>query len=170
MNEALFEYREPGGGAVWTINKALKSDAMYIAMFLRDVDEREIRAVSGKSVYDAVMDSFTRSEICFSVRKGRGFPLLIFGVHPFTVVGNDFCCWMLATDDLERAGSAFLRHCRMAADALSSHYHVMKNYVGVWNYRTLRWLRWCGFDVLPARRVGLHGEMMHPVEKVWKEE
>ena len=49
------------------------------------------------------------------------------------------------------------------AAALAERYPVMRNYVGVWNVRTLRWLRWCGFEVSPPRRLGVHGELLHPV-------
>lgn len=149
----------------WTLETADLPDCFSLSGRLRDEDLMELRAVSGKSPLQVLEDSVNTSDMAFTVKK-RGVPMMIFGVARRSLLtGTDSCCWALSAKEMGESGSAFLRHCRGVIVMLNRCFPVMSNYVGVWNRRTLRWLRWCGFTVSPPRRVGIHGEYMHRVER-----
>lgn len=148
----------------WTVENAGEADCLAVARGLRPDDAREVYAFYGAGTERAVLDSAGRSEVCFCVKRS-GCAVMVFGVAPRALLGGEFAVWALARSEIELAPTAFLRHCRRAAERLNEVFPVMMNFVGVWNVRSLRWLRWCGFSVLPARRIGLHGEWFYPVER-----
>lgn len=153
----------------WTMSDVSVRDCVTVAASLRCDDLREIRAVSGrKSAYAAVAESVQRSQHVYSIRR-NGRCMMVFGVAPRALLSEEYFCWALSSEDIADAGSGFLRHCRHVMDVLNDRYPAMMNYVGVWNRCSLRWLRWCGFEILPAVRLGIHGEMMHPVIRRRKE-
>ena len=135
----------------WAVEKCSINDIVRIADDIRDEDLEELRAASDRDVLDALISCMEDSFFSLSVKK-NGIPLMIFGVA-------------VATQKLKFSGSKFLRCSREVVAAVNRIYPVMSNYVGDWNYNALRWLRWCGFTVAPARRIGIHGEMMHRVER-----
>ena len=90
---------------------------------------------------------------------------MLFGVARRALLGDEHVVWALASEEIERAPFVFLRHCRRVVERLNEVFPVMVNFVGVWNEQSLRWLHWCGFQVLDARRIGIHGEWFYPVIK-----
>ncbi len=112
----------------------------------------------------AVVESVRGSRVCFCVKR-NGAAVMLFGVARRALLGDAHVVWALASSEIERAPFAFLRHCRRAVAGLNEVFPVMVNFVGVWNDQSLRWLRWCGFRVLEARRIGIHGEWFYPVIK-----
>jgi len=148
----------------WTIEKTYFVDLVLIADNIRTADVEELRAASDKGILDALMESLEHSYFALTVKKS-GRPLMVFGVASYTLLCDETCCWAVATQQLKFSGSKFLRYSRDIVDGMSGIYPVMSNYVGAWNINALRWLRWCGFTVSPARRIGIHGEMMHRVER-----
>lgn len=149
-------------GRRWSIGNASAADAAYIAERLRPADMLEVYASGGMSPLVAALESFWGSLCCFSVRCGD-MPVAVFGVCRGTLLADEYVVWMLASSEVEHTGTAFARYSPRAVAALAEHYPVMRNYVGAWNIKTLRWLRMCGFEILPARRIGVHGEYLHPV-------
>lgn len=148
----------------WAVEKCSINDIVRIADDIRDEDLEELRAASDRDVLDALISCMEDSFFSLSVKK-NGIPLMIFGVAPYTLLCDETCCWAVATQKLKFSGSKFLRCSREVVAAVNRIYPVMSNYVGDWNHNALRWLRWCGFTVAPARRIGIHGEMMHRVER-----
>lgn len=112
----------------------------------------------------AVVESVRGSRVCFCVKR-NGAAVMLFGVARRALLGDAHVVWALASREIERAPFVFLRHCRRAVAGLNEVFPVMVNFVGVWNVQSLRWLRWCGFRVLEARRIGIHGEWFYPVIK-----
>lgn len=156
MAELLFSGRR------WELTKAAPSDAVYVGGHVRSADRLEVAASGQFSPVAAALSSLDGSLCSFAVRCG-GVTVAVFGVARGTLLSDEFVCWMLASKELEECGTAFARYSRRTVEALAERYPVMRNYVGAWNVRTLRWLRWCGFEVSPPRRLGVHGELLHPV-------
>ena len=111
-----------------------------------------------------MVESVRGSRVCFCVKR-NGAAVMLFGVARRALLGDAHVVWALASREIERAPFVFLRHCRRAVAGLNEVFPVMVNFVGVWNAQSLRWLRWCGFRVLDARRIGIHGEWFYPVIK-----
>lgn len=148
----------------WTIEKTYFVDLVLIADNIRTADVEELRAASDKDILEALMESLEHSYFALTIKKS-GRPLMVFGVAGYSLLCDETCCWAVATKDLKFAGSKFLRYSRDIVAAVNRIYPVMSNYVGAWNHNALRWLKWCGFTVAPARRIGIHGEMMHRIER-----
>lgn len=172
----------------WTVEDVRPIDCVIISLELREADRREIFAStadasaccapcsnfngadargacdSSGSVGRAVVESVRGSRVCFCVKR-NGAAVMLFGVARRALLGDAHVVWALASREIERAPFVFLRHCRRAVAGLNEVFPVMVNFVGVWNAQSLRWLRWCGFRVLDARRIGIHGEWFYPVIK-----
>ena len=148
----------------WSISAMAPEDLARIAADIRDEDVRELRAASDKSIIDALMESADHSAFCLTIKKNDK-PLMVFGIAGYSLLASESCCWAVATKELKFSGSKFLRCSREVVAAVNRIYPVMSNYVGDWNHNALRWLKWCGFTIEPARRIGIHGEMMHRVER-----
>lgn len=172
----------------WTVEEVRPIDCLAVSLELREADRREIFASQGEQgaahaadasaglppeeicnvrlseqgAAHAAAESVRGSLVCFCVKR-RGSPVMLFGVARRALLGCEYVVWALASEEIERAPFAFLRYCRRVVERLNEVFPVMVNFVGVWNEQSLRWLRWCGFRVLPARRVGLHGEWFYPV-------
>lgn len=149
----------------WTVEDVRPIDCAVVSLELREADRREIRACSvDVSICRAIVESVRGSRVCFCVKR-NGAAVMLFGVASRTLLGDAHVVWALASREIERAPFVFLRHCRRAVAGLNEVFPVMVNFVGVWNAQSLRWLRWCGFRVLAARRIGIHGEWFYPVIK-----
>ena len=148
----------------WTVEDVRPIDCVIISLELREADRREIFAYSCGSVGRSVVESVRGSRVCFCVKRNEA-AVMLFGVARRALLGDAHVVWALASREIERAPFVFLRHCRRAVAGLNEVFPVMVNFVGVWNEQSLRWLRWCGFRVLEARRIGIHGEWFYPVIK-----
>lgn len=149
----------------WTVEDVRPIDCAIISLELREADRREIFAsTADASACRAIVASVRGSRVCFCVKR-NGAAVMLFGVARRALLGDAHVVWALASREIERAPFAFLRHCRRAVAGLNEVFPVMVNFVGVWNEQSLRWLRWCGFRVLEARRIGIHGEWFYPVIK-----
>lgn len=148
----------------WEITEATLHDAICVAGCLREADLLEIKACGDMSAAKAIISSMNGSLCSFTVRRD-GWPVAVFGVARGSALSDEYICWMLASRDIEEEGSAytFAKKSREVLRALARRYPVMVNNVGEWNKKTLRWLAWCGFEILPARRLGVHGEFLCPV-------
>lgn len=173
----------------WTAEDVRPIDCAVVALELREADRREIFACTADasaccapygnldcadaqgacdtadvSICRAIVESVRGSRVCFCVKR-NGAAVMLFGVARRALLGDEHVVWALASEEIERAPFVFLRHCRRVVERLNEVFPVMVNFVGVWNEQSLRWLRWCGFRVLDARRIGIHGEWFYPVIK-----
>lgn len=91
-------------------------------------------------------------------------PVCMFGVAPASLLGGIGIPWMIATTAIERHQLTFLRACRPAVAEMRRMFPVLVNAVDARNVLTIRWLRWLGFRLLPARPLGPDGVPFHPFE------
>lgn len=52
--------------------------------------------------------------------------------------------WLLATDDLLKYRTSFIRQCKFVLSKMNSKFKVLTNIVDSRNEVHLRWLKWCG--------------------------
>lgn len=86
----------------------------------------------------------------------------MFGVTPVTALSSFGVPWLLGTDLLARYPVTFLRYSRPYFEEMQATYRVLTNFVHDENVRSIRWLRWLGFEFsdYPAP-IGQHGERFY---------
>lgn len=90
-----------------------------------------------------------------------GVPFAIFGVAPRSLVSETGIPWLLGSDDVCTHQKVFLRQGRMYVGAMLNLYPRLENYVDARNTTSIEWLRWLGFDILPATPFGAFGLPFH---------
>jgi hypothetical protein len=84
----------------------------------------------------------------------------------FGVVRRSLLCqtgvpWMLGSDDLDRIGNEVGRQSRYYVNEMKKRFNLLENYIDVRQKRSIRWLKWCGFKMDPAKPHGPHGMPFH---------
>lgn len=136
------------------LRKADVDDVEHVAAHIRTEDAEEVGAL-GFSPLDALLLSFDRSDIAYTLLEPSGTPCAIVGVSPSPYGDPWGLIWLLGTSGIERVPMTFLRHSRAALDLLyaESGKTVLYNYSYAKNSLHHRWLKWLGFKFL--RKVNL---------------
>lgn len=128
-----------------------------VAIHMRQGDRDEVAASSGRSPFEALEFSLTRSTVARTVLVD-GVPAGIFGCGDLNILARSGAPWLLGTDDLGRAPMAFLRTSVDWRDKLFERYDVLRNLVDDRNVASIRWLKWLGFkfsEPIPIGHAGL---------------
>lgn len=123
----------------------------FIADHLRQSDRDELAAAHGLPPLDVLRLSVSRSSHGWVVLVDHR-PVMIFGAAPTALPGAGLM-WMLATDGLAEISFAFARNSRRYFSELGKSYHLLWNYIDPRNTASMRWLKWCGFQIIDT----LHG-------------
>lgn len=135
------------------VRPATAGDVERMANRLRASDVAELWAANHDKPKKALMDGLACSEPCMAVIY-RGAPVAMFGVAPHES-GRDFgCIWLLATPELEKIKTTFLKVSRKFIDEMLKVYPVLFNMVDDRNKTSIEWLKWCGADMAPATAYG----------------
>ena len=131
------------------IRPARAEDVARLGPKLREIDCREIRALSGQEPEEALAFSFERSAKVFSAVTGDGEIIQMWGVGAVgPLVGFVGMPWPLASDLLERPEVAreFIRQSRPYARDLEEGFSRLENRVHADNRLAIRWLKWLGYS------------------------
>lgn len=82
---------------------------------------------------------------------------MIFGVSDCSHLGNIGVPWMLGTKLIEEFPITFVRHCKEYVSEMMEGHDLLVNYVDVRNKKSIRWLRWLGFDIKNPAPFGVLG-------------
>ena len=128
---------------------------------MRQSDQDEIMASSGITPFQALHDGFLRSAYCWTALTDNE-PCAMFGVVRESPISNKGIPWLLATDQMRLNKKRFLidgvKYMRLILEIFPDLY----NFVDTRNKESIRWLKWLGFEILPAIKYGLNGELFHP--------
>jgi hypothetical protein len=125
---------------------------------LRVQDERECQAGYGISASTGLLLSFLASKaawaiICRDRAVGMG------GVCEISEgMGAP---WFLATADIRYAARFVAQVSRPYVEKMLELYPILVNRIHARNIRAVRWLRWIGFTIQPAKPWGVSGELFH---------
>ena len=115
-----------------------------LAPIMRKSDVEEVWASDGLSPEDALRQSLAASSTAFS-GFADGKIVLMYGVAPDDA--GDGIVWMLASDELEKHQTAFLRRSKAFVNCVCSCYSTLRNMVDARNETSIKWLRWLGFNI-----------------------
>lgn len=131
----------------YEIVEANISHLLPIAADMRAADRKEVWFSHRNTPYEALSRSLAASEEAWTaVINGR--PALMWGVARrgcvFSIKGIP---WLLATDDIKKCQVEFLKQSRMWVERMMENFAVLENYVYEENLLSIRWLKWCGFEI-----------------------
>lgn len=141
-----------------------EGDVEHLVANLRQADRDEIEAGTGGSVEDALIESIKLSSVSLVLEVG-GEMGCIFGAAPLTgLLGSIGSPWMLSTGAMDRNPRVLIEWGPLYRDAMLGLYPHLMNYVDARNRRSIRWLKWLGFQFHDARPHGPAGMPFHLFE------
>jgi hypothetical protein len=148
------------GANVHDLDEATIAEAVALA---RDIDREEALYQTGKPLEDALWDTYQMSPGGYAGRLGDEL-VCVWGVcalAPLEGIGQP---WLIATDALNKAAFPFLKHCWYYLNDMKTDYDFLWNVVYEENASAIAWLRWMGFRMTPARKIGPYGKNFIPFE------
>lgn len=138
----------------------------YIAERMREADRQECWAWALMTPMEALTQGYEESDLCFTGLYDQE-PVCMFGVcRDRQVIGNGGTIWLLGTPALETYQVSFLRYCQRYMPVLCEGLDRVGNYVDARNKKSIRWLKWLGFEVDPDPvPAGLFRLPFHKFEK-----
>ncbi len=147
------------------VRRPTPEDVEFVIANIRDEDVAEITALDGGNVRDALAETPDMDKNAF-VWEREGKVHAIFGVNPVPDMDRVGVIWMLATKTFDEHFMVFAAACKTVFDAVVKDYEYLFNYVHSENKKSIRWLKWLGFDVKPAEPIGVDGAQFHRFEMV----
>lgn len=133
------------------------SHLLPIAASMRAADRREVWASHRDTPYEALSRSLGASEKAWTAIVDDA-PAVVWGVaRGGSVFSRKGLPWMLGTDDIAKYWLEFLKQSRPWVDLMREGYELLENYVHGENQLSIKWLRWCGFQV-SLEETKIHGE------------
>lgn len=133
--------------AFGSVSPARESDIPALARDMREIDVIEIRKFAGIGPVEALQISLKGAKLAYCLRELDGTPVSIIGVGwlPNPRAG---VAWFLSSDKIDKIGLLFLQETRAALDDFMLGHDVISNYIYSRNEKTIKWLKWMGFEIL----------------------
>jgi hypothetical protein len=113
---------------------------------MRESDVFECKAMVSLSPYDALKLSVAGSNgNAVTILHGNE-PVAIFGVGFNLEQPEMGSPWLLATDKFETIPRFILKYSRRVLAEMRKDFQFLFNYTHADNERSIRWLKWCGFE------------------------
>ena len=115
----------------------------YLCVNLRDEDEEELKAMNIDGRYALAFPFTQNHSLTFTILDDET-PLAMFGTIPAR--NNEASIWRLCRNEFQNNYREICRHARDFIELLQSSYSTIYNVVPANNKRTIRFLRFCGFQ------------------------
>lgn len=145
------------------VRRPTPEDVEYVIANIRDEDRAEIDALDGGNVRNSLYQTPDMDKNAW-VWEREGKVHAIFGVNPVEDRDGVGVIWMLATKTFDDHFMAFAAACKVVVEVMIKDYEYVFNYVYVENKKSIRWLKWLGFDVRPSEPIGINGAEFHRFE------
>lgn len=127
-----------------------------LVLELRRADREEVRALTGRSPRQVLVESVERSAMAWA-GWADGNLVCLFGVVPVSLAGVTGVPWLLGSDEVCSYSRQFLRRNKDYVLEMLRAFPVLRNVVDARNEVSIRWLRWLGFKMQAPRPMGVHG-------------
>lgn len=126
---------------------------LALAENMRQGDQDEVWALCRHTPFEALSYSVLASRDPWAWVVD-GAPVCCFGVAQNSAVSTTVAPWFLSSEELPKYAKYFARKSKKLVDYWATQYPVMQNFVDERHTDAIRWLRWLGFNTLPAVRLG----------------
>jgi len=136
-------------------------DYFRIAQHLREIDRKELAAVTNEPPHASILYSAFVSDPCWVLRRGDE-PVAIGGVAQSLKDPELGVPWFLATESLSDREIRFwlANNSRRLIKEIQNKFSRLENFIAADNEVTREWLAWLGFEIGPPQCLGRNGEMM----------
>ena len=135
-----------GKYGVARVVKGHPSHAHYLQHKLRSTDVRECM-IAGETPWRALMSPLQNSSAETYTALVDDKPVMMFGVVPeHELVGT---IWMLCSDVVDKHPKTFIKWSPAFLDYFQEQYYLLQNVCPVEHYKTLTWLGYLGFMIMP---------------------
>lgn len=130
------------------VREAVLNDALLLHKNLRESDIKEIRASDNVTPLEALVAPFTYPEATtYSIIHDVEDEIIgMFGVTPSINDKNFGVAWMLNTPHIDQISRRFLKESRYWVDKMGEDFDYLYNFVDKRNWKSLKWLQFCGFE------------------------
>ncbi len=131
-----------------------------IADDIRDIDALEVEITSGVAPMPGIVKSVKAS--CMSAVVCAGdTPLAVMGLVKKGTLSNTGVPWLLASNTAMLHRKSFLLESPPVIQEMLNVCPNLVNWVHSDNIASIRWLRWLGFTIDPAKPVNSNGDLFH---------
>ncbi len=127
---------------------------------MRGCDVRECDAAGMLTPREAVEQSLEMSPETAAILID-GKCAVIFGVGRWSVLGLRGIPWLLTTDEAPKHTHKLIPMSRKFIEDAKEQYVYLENYVDARNIKAIKWMKWLGFTVRPAKTFGPYGLPFH---------
>jgi hypothetical protein len=126
-----------------------------IAANVRQADKEEIWATACIEPAQALIRSLSVSQMAWTGMIDDQ-PVCMFGVVPVSLLGEIGRPWMIGTTMLDEPliSIIFLRRCKKCVREMLKPFRLLENYVSADNATAIEWLKWLGFRIWDAQKMG----------------
>lgn len=139
------------------IVEATEEHILPIADSMRVCDVKEVFATALATPEDALGYGFKHGSQCYTALIDDR-PAIMFGVVSGSYLTQTGIPWLLATDDVKNVKRKFIENSLPYVHQFASQYKLLENYVHEDNKDSIKWLKWCGFELVERVRYGIMGE------------
>ena len=144
------------------IREPTHDDITTLMSNMRDADRAELTAVVGKTHLEKSLHLGLEASMLSWAGDIDGELTAVFGVSPLSTLGGVGAPWLIGTPVADLHARAFVRENLRYIPTMLEFFPTLINFVSIENRRTIRWLRFLGFNVSrEAQPYGLHGELFY---------
>lgn len=140
------------------VRPAKIEDAYILSTKLREQDLTELLLAANAKPLESLLGGFggknTQTYSIINEEKVIG----MFGVGDCTYMPNYGVVWLLGSDEIDTIGRQFLKECRIWIKKMQNRYDVIYNWVYPDNWKSLKWLQFCGFEIRAKRPYGVYNK------------
>ncbi len=133
---------------------ATTEDILVVAENMRYIDRKELELAGGGEPFEVVRKGFENSIYCRCIDID-GVPAALFGVRRPFILSKRGLIWLLATEAMAKIKKNFVKNSIDYVNEAFEYADLLENYVWIENKKSIRWLKWSGFNFDPPKPYGL---------------
>ena len=156
------------------VRRAISADVLFLADKIRQADLDEIKASDNVGATEALMTPFEhRGHRTWSViGTEEEYVIGMFGSVP-TTYPDYGVAWLLSSEELFKYKKEFIKQSPQWVDEMGKGYKYLYNYVDCRNEKSIKWLRYLGFNTIEREEQYGKGKMpfylmMKEIKHVWR--
>ena len=141
------------------VRQATLKDAVYLSNNMRDQDINEIKISHNINPLEGLLSAFQlKNSKVFTIVGSNKECVGMFGISDCPFVKKFGVVWLLSSDNLNADTKQFIRECKSWVALLNEKYDYIYNWVYPDNWKTLKWLQFCGFKPSLKHKYGVNNE------------